>query len=476
MSAYYLGIDVSKGYADFVILDTRQQVVEQTFQLDDTFEGHHRLYQILTRFVETHCKAQLFAGLESTGGYENNWLEALRRFQSSLPLKAARLNPGLVHNHVKAGGARVTTDATSAYYVATYLMTHPQKVHYHEHDSLASLRAQWTFIEQLKKQHTALLNQFESVLYRAHPELVTHLSGGPPAWLLKLLKRYPTAQRLARARPQTLAQIPYVSLERAKTLVEGARQSVASACDGATEHLVRELARQVRHLDGLIKKQEALLSHELELPEELALLKSFGRIGDYSAIGLLLEIETVERFASAKKMAAFFGVHPVFKQSGDGLGAMRMSKQGSSRMRSLLYMITLGAIQDHELIAPLYERLVEEQGMAKMAALGVCMHKTLRILYGLLKHRQRFDPEIERRHRAGSRTKQSRAPLQRKRRYQDYDPAAPISRRAKKRRHPQKDSQGALGTKCGMLTPAAAPSSQRRARAKSSLKEQPISA
>lgn len=478
MATYYLGIDISKGYADFVIVDARQHVVEQTFQLDDTFEGHHQLYQMLTRFLETHNLAQrdgaqIVAGLESTGGYENNWFATLRRFQASLPMKVARLNPALVRRHVEAEGARVTTDATSAYYVATFLMAHPKKVRYDQCDTLASLRAQWSFIEQLKKQRTALLNQLESLLYRAHPELVTYLSGGPPAWLLTLLRRYPTAQRLARAHVQTLAGIPYVSLARAHSLVEAARESVASAVDRATEHLVRELTRQVLHLDGLIKKQEALLRDEVALPEEVALLKSFGHIGDYSAVGLLLEIETVERFASAKKMAAFFGLHPAFKQSGDGLSAMRMSKQGSARMRALLYMITLGAIQNHVLIAPLYRRLVEEKGMAKMAAMGVCMHKTLRLLYGLLKHRREFDPEIESRHRAGSRPKQQPAPAAQKRRYQRYDPAAPVSRRTKKRRQPQQDSQGAAGTECGMSTSAAASIVRKGMQAKSSVKAQP---
>lgn len=39
---YYLGIDVSKGYADFTILNQKKEVVEDNFQLDDTFEGHNQ--------------------------------------------------------------------------------------------------------------------------------------------------------------------------------------------------------------------------------------------------------------------------------------------------------------------------------------------------------------------------------------------------------------------------------------------------
>ena len=214
------------------------------------------------------------------------------------------------------------------------------------------------------------------------------------------------------------------------------------------------------HLDGLIKGQEKIISEELELPEEVELLKSFGHIGDYTGVGLLLEIGAVERFDSAKDIASFFGVHPIYKQSGDGVSGMHMSKQGSARMRTLLFMIVFGAIQDHPIIAPLYKRLVEEEGKKKMVAIGACMHKTLRILYGMLKHRQPFDPEVDRTYRERTRRKKPASRPDVKRRHQLYDPNAPISRRAKKRRRPQKNSQDAARIEYGMSTSTTASTNQ----------------
>ena len=46
MESYYMGIDVSKGYADFVILDAKKDVVEPNFQLDDTFGSHCKLCDV----------------------------------------------------------------------------------------------------------------------------------------------------------------------------------------------------------------------------------------------------------------------------------------------------------------------------------------------------------------------------------------------------------------------------------------------
>lgn len=475
MLHFFLGIDASKGYADFVLVNEEKEVVVPCFQLDDTWEGHGQLYNVLARLVQTHPDAQILTAAESTGGYENNWLGALGRFRATLPIKVARVNPALVLNHAKAEGCRSSSDATSAHYVATFQIAHPNKVYYDQDDSLATLRAQWTFIEQLKKQRTALLNQLESVLYRAQPILVPALNAGTPQWVLKLLKAYPTAERLSRARSRSVARIPYVTLKRAEQLIEEAKRSVASASDKATERLVSELARQVLHLGGLIKAQEDALAQELELPEDVELLKSYGGVGHYTSVGLVLEFGAVDRFESSREFAAFFGVHPIYKQSGDGVWAVHMSKQGSPRVRAMLFMITLRAVQDHPVIAPLYRRLVEEEGKKKMVAIGACMHKTLRILYGILKHRRPFDPEIDRANRERTRRTKPTSRPDVKRRHQAFDPKAPISRRAQKRRRPQKDSQDAVRIEYGMNLPKPPTPEQHRQTAKSSTKQPELS-
>jgi len=165
MQQYYLGIDVSKGYADFVILDAKKQHVEDNFQLDDTFDGHCRLYDRLCRFFEDHPDSMIYAAVESTGGYENNWFNSLIKFQGTLNIRTARLNPLGVNANSKADLKRVITDKISADNVAEYLIAHPEKVSYQQEDSLASLRKQWRFIKMLTKQSTQLLNQLESLIY-----------------------------------------------------------------------------------------------------------------------------------------------------------------------------------------------------------------------------------------------------------------------------------------------------------------------
>ena len=52
----YLVIDVSKGYADFTLLDSNKKQLEEVFQLDDTRLGHDCLKKQLQEMIKEYCK------------------------------------------------------------------------------------------------------------------------------------------------------------------------------------------------------------------------------------------------------------------------------------------------------------------------------------------------------------------------------------------------------------------------------------
>jgi hypothetical protein len=303
----------------------------------------------------------------------------------------------------------------------------------------------------LTKQSTQLLNQLEPLLYSANPELLTYCKDGVPGWVLKLLKRYPTAAKLARAKAVSVARIPYISSARAQQLILGAKKSVASVADKVTEQLIRATVKQILHLRELIASQTEIMVKDCSVAE-VDLLKTFSGINDYSAVGLILEIQTITRFSTVKKLASFFGLHPVYKISGDGSGSFRMSKKGRKEPRRILFMVALSAIRSNPLIRSIYLDRIE-QGMQKMAAIGVCMHKILRILYGMLKHNQAFDPEVDRRNRERLRRFSPIAHKNKNRRYQDFDPNAPVSRRQDIKRKERKQSHSDNITKRGIIAP-----------------------
>lgn len=447
-----MGIDVSKGYADFVIINEKKQPVVENFQLDDTFESRSCLYRILETFLAEHPKATVYAAVESTGGYENNWYNTLTQFQASLNLKTARLNPLGVSHNSKADLQRNNTDKISAQNVAEYLVAHPEKVIYQQQDQMASLRKQWGFIQMLTKQSTQLLNQLNSLLYTAHPELLSFCQDGVPFWMLKLLLKYPTAKQVKKARAKTLSKIPYITMQRAQQLIANAKRSVASATDAVSAQLISATAKQILHLKDTIAAQNNLMASQCAVPE-VALLKTFVGISDTSAIGLMLEIQSVARFKAAKKLASFFGLHPIYKISGDGSGSFKMSKKGRKEPRRILFNVARTAIVHNPVIKALYEYHLS-QGRQKMDAIGICMHKILRIIYGMLKNNTAFNPKIDQANRQRMVPgKAVKAKTGKHRRFQNYDPDAPVSRRQRKKRMEREQSHSVNGTKSGISAP-----------------------
>jgi hypothetical protein len=99
------------------------------------------------------------------------------------------------------------------------MINHPENVFYDQDDKWKSLCRHWNFVEMQKQQRVQTINQLETILYSANPTLMRYKKGELPNWLLELIIKYPTSDKLAKASPEKLAKIPYLSLARAKTLI-----------------------------------------------------------------------------------------------------------------------------------------------------------------------------------------------------------------------------------------------------------------
>jgi len=204
----YLGGDASKGYTDWVIISETKKKLLDNFQLDDTFDGHHQLYNAIKGCVEKYPKAEIYAALESTGGYENNWLNTLRSYQKDFDIQVARVNPLGVAHDSKASMNRSVTDAVSALSIAEYLINHPDKIRYEQDDTWKSLKRHWNFVELQKKQRVQTINQLDALLYSANPILLSYKTDKLADWLLEVIIQYPTAKLLAKAKAAKLSKIP----------------------------------------------------------------------------------------------------------------------------------------------------------------------------------------------------------------------------------------------------------------------------
>ena len=83
------------------------------------------------------------------------------------------------------------------------------------------------------------------------PELALVVSSISAAWVLELLTKYPTPEKIAHTHTASLEKLPYVTPERARQVQEAARRSVASLRGDVAGTLVgkRSGDRFVRILD-----------------------------------------------------------------------------------------------------------------------------------------------------------------------------------------------------------------------------------
>jgi transposase len=118
--------------------------------------------------------------------------------------------------------------------------------------------------------------------------------------------------------------------------------------------------------------------------EQEDLLRSVPSIGPPTACTLLADLPELGHL-SHKAITALVGVAPLNCESGT-LRGRRIVWGGRARVRTVLYMATLVATRHNPVIRTFYQRLCAA-GKPKKVALVACMHKLLRILNAILRHR-----------------------------------------------------------------------------------------
>lgn len=134
------------------------------------------------------------------------------------------------------------------------------------------------------------------------------------------------------------------------------------------------------------------LDNHPNLKEQSRLLQTIPGIGEKTAALLLGEIEFA-RYESARQVAAFAGVTPKKSESGTSLKHTKLSKLGNGRIRKGLYFPAIVARRHNQTINEFANRL-EKNGKTQMQIVCASMRKLLHLAFGVLKHKQPFNPNL----------------------------------------------------------------------------------
>ena len=183
------------------------------------------------------------------------------------------------------------------------------------------------------------------------------------AWVITLLKKYPTPSRMAAARLSTLEKIPYLKRELAQKLQAAARNTTGCFHGQVAEALVKECVEQLDHCRKSEKRLEKLLQQVYEaLPASAHVhVLSIPGIGPVTAAVLVAKMICIERFPTPENLVGYFGVFPEENTSGVDRwghkvppGTMHMSAKGCDLIRRYLWNAAKSAIQHNTAVRDLY--------------------------------------------------------------------------------------------------------------------------
>jgi transposase len=166
---------------------------------------------------------------------------------------------------------------------------------------------------------------------------------------------------------------------------------VASASKEVARSLRRRQEVAAQEIRRIEKAIASLLQSNPNLAQHHSLLCTIKGIASRTACRVLVHLAG-KAFHSARQMAAYAGLTPKENTSGTSLrGKAHLCKLGNSKLRRALYMPAT-VLRRHNAHVAAWSNAIALRTGSKKAALGAVMRKLIHIIFGVLKHRQPFNP------------------------------------------------------------------------------------
>lgn len=390
---FIVGIDIAKRAHEAAIIDPQGSVIVKPFRFANTHAGFKKLMEHVRRV----CPGldDVAFGMEATGHY---WL-ALYGHLREQKLRVHVMNP-IQSDALRGLYIRQTkTDSRDAFIIAEVVrFGRYTSTHLVDSDLLAMrelCRQRFYLVDMtsdLKRKVIALLDQL-------FPEYETLFSDIFGATSVKLLMEHTTPDEIAALDTEKLCAF-LREASRGRMAMDKAReiQSAAQNTFGVTMIadtmglLIRQLLEQIQFLEGQLTTLEAVISEKLSAFNTP--LTSIPGISTTLAAVILSEVGNISRFGSPAKLAAFAGVDPTVKQSGDYTGTRaKMSKRGSPYLRRAIWLASFSSLRADPALRAFYDAK-RAQGKIHSVAMGHLCRKMTSVIFAVLRDNKPYVPII----------------------------------------------------------------------------------
>ncbi len=153
-------------------------------------------------------------------------------------------------------------------------------------------------------------------------------------------------------------------------------------------NILNSITKEVDRIELQLEKLIAKIPHYQERVNQLISAKGVGKVLAYTLLSDLPELGQLNR----KKIAALVGVAPMNRDSGKHKGKRKI-QGGRHKIRTVLFVSTMSAIQCHPTIKPMYQKLLAA-GKPKKVAIVACMRKQLVILNTMVRNGTYWDENM----------------------------------------------------------------------------------
>lgn len=392
-----VGIDTARYGHHVTFLRQDRQLAAPQLSITETRKGYDRLYQQLAGLQDECRNTQFYMRIDAAGQYATN----LERYLRSLPLPIIISigEPKRNKDYRQAHFAKRKADPVESLAMARYAVVEQPAATLGVSEETYLLREVAGRLQGQVKDTSRSINRLHNLLARVFPELAVVTRDISAAWVLELLRKYPTPEKIARVRLATLTKIPFLSETKAVKVQEAARQTVGTMRGEAVEDIVRHFVGQVLgNLQAQKKLEKLLLQAYEQLPPSGHLqVQTIPGIGATTAAVLAAKIVSIDRFETPNNLVGYFGVFPQENSSGvdrqgNPLPSARgkMSAKGNDLVRRYLWNAAMSAMQHNPAVRSLYRRL-RARGTRGDVAMGHCMRKLLHLVFAVWKSNQPFD-------------------------------------------------------------------------------------
>ena len=385
----FVGIDIAKRNHEASVIAQDGRVVRKAMRFANSQAGYNKFMDMVRSLKEP-----VVFGMEATGHY---WLTLYTHLRND-GFTVHVINP-IQSDALRGMYIRKTkTDSVDSVIIADVIRFGrycETSVEPGDLQAMRELCRQRFYIidmaSDLKRKVIALLDQ-------VFPEYEKLFSDTFGASSMEILSQYTTPEEMLSVSSQQLAEIlekasrGRLGAEKAVEIQNAARNSfgiVMASCSFSL--IIRQYIEQICSLEASVDVFDVEIARLLSGFDTQ--LTTITGVGPTLAAVILSEIGgDIRRFSSPAKLAAYAGVDPTVKQSGDFSGSrMKMSKRGSPYLRRAIWLASTVAAFKDPAIHALYERKRAE-GKDHMTVIGHICRKMISIIFAVLRDNTPYVP------------------------------------------------------------------------------------